>query len=222
MLIRFWFGQVHFGRPSHIGVIGDYDAGVTFCLGRRGYDVPPGELPWRFVCRVVWNWFPNVVYRIEPRSLTRSEIAVNRMVAALSGKEPYSLSSEYARNNEEARWTERVKVIGFGDWRHALTIYRSTRRSKVFVYLTGSKERANPSHILRVCPGATMSANDVPAEFMDGDKPKPFEITFVHGRASVDEQLGKWMIEKGVAQKTNLIRRSGSTLGSLAAAIRGA
>lgn len=221
MLIRFRFGQLHVGRPSHIGVSGNFDAGITLCLGRRGYDVPPGELPWRFVARFAWNWLPDVIYRIEPRT-TEREIAHHNLSAALSGKEPSSTLVEDARNNEKTRLTERVKVHGFGEWRHDLTIYRSTRRSKVYVYLTGAKERANPAHILRVCPGATMSASEAPAEFMDHGEPKKFEITFVHGRASVEDALGKWLIEKGVAQKTNLIRRSGSTLGSLAAAIRGA
>lgn len=92
----------------------------------------------------------------------------------------------------------------------------------MYVYLTGAKERANPNHILRVCPGVLVPKNEVPEEWMENGEFKKFEISFIHGRASVDEALGKLLIEKGIAQKTNLIRRTGSTLGSLAAAIRGA
>ncbi len=91
----------------------------------------------------------------------------------------------------------------------------------MFVYLTGSKERANPKHTLRVCPGGTMREGEVPSEWMENGAPKRFEIPFVHGRASVDEQLGKWLIEKGIVQRSNLIRATKSTLGSLAASIRG-
>lgn len=217
MLIRFWFGAIHIGRPSRIGDIGDYDASITWCWKHRRYDVPPGELQYRLVARLAWNWFPDVAYHMEPRALTMREIAINRMVATISGKEPDSLDSEYARLAERA-----PRVIGFGDWRHSWTVYRPTRRSKVYVYLTGAKERANPNHILRVCPGVLVPKNEVPEEWMENGEFKKFEISFIHGRASVDEALGKLLIEKGIAQKTNLIRRTGSTLGSLAAAIRGA
>ena len=217
MLIRFWFGAIHIGRPSGLGDIGDYDASITWCWGRRRYETPPGELQWRLVARFAWNWWPDVIYQMEPRALTSREVAVNRMIATISGKEPGLLDSEYAHETEHA-----PRIIGFGDWRHAGTVYRSNRRSQVYVYLTGAKERGNPSHILRVCPGALVPKNEVPAEWMEDGEFKKFELNFVHGRCSVDEQLGKLLIEKGIAQKTNLIRRTGSTLGSLAATIRGA
>src|SRR5690348_1758421 len=140
MLIRFWFGAIHIGRASRIGDLGDYDANITFCWGRRGYDVPPDELQWRLIWRFAWNWLPDVLYRIEPQVPNKAEIAFGQMVAAIS---PQAAFLPPKAVTEKTRWTERVKVIGFGEWRHAVTINRSTRRSKVYVYLTGAKERAN-------------------------------------------------------------------------------
>lgn len=95
------------------------------------------------------------------------------------------------------------------------------------VYLSGAKERANPSHVLRVAPaaevGRVMAANDVPSDWKEHDgTPKGFEIKFVHGRASVDERLGEWLIAAGYAYRSRLIRNvTGSMLGALAKTIRG-
>jgi len=222
MLIRFWFGALHIGRASHIGTDGAFDASITFMWGWRGL-VPPNEPLWRFIWRCAWNWLPDVVYRIEPRP-SPSEIAFHNLVSTISNSadRPLSLSSDKAICSEDAP-TERIKVIGFGDWRHAVTVIRSNRRSKMYVYLTGAKERRNPKHIVRCCPAAVIGVDNAPSEWrnLDGTA-KNFEIEFIHGRASVEEQLGAFMLKHGYAQKTNLIRRTGSTLGSLAAAIRGA
>lgn len=95
------------------------------------------------------------------------------------------------------------------------------------VYKTGAKERANPSHSLFVTPaaqlGPNMSKNDIPAEWLDPmtKQPKTFEVVFIHGCASVDEQLGEWMISTGNAQRTNIVRATGNMLGGLAAMIAG-
>lgn len=311
MLIRFWFGAIHIGRPSRIGTEGDYDASISFGWGRHRFEMCPGELAWRRVWRFAWNWFPDVIYQVEQCALTARETAINRMVASISGRKverygtengaeasaPSSpdekLASEkeirdhnrrkrkdaagtefslcglrlsrswlpegMARRSQPSNWEgswnslpsmqcgswerqgeqgqvaasgrlpgslqiekQEIRVIGFGDWRYSFDVYRSTRRSKVYVYLTGAKERGNPNHVLRVCPGALVPKNEVPEEWMDNGEFKKYELVFVHGRCSVDEQLGKLLVEKGIAQKTNLIRRTGSTLGSLAATIRGA
>ena len=76
MLIRFWFGAIHIGRPSHIGDVGAYDVSITWCWGRRGYDTPPGELPWRLVARLAWNWLPDVGARRVRTSVVISVIRV--------------------------------------------------------------------------------------------------------------------------------------------------
>lgn len=95
------------------------------------------------------------------------------------------------------------------------------------VYLTGSKEKANPNHVLYVAPashlGKHMTKAEVPAEWLDDNKkPKTFAISFAYGVANVDDKLGEWLIATGHAQRTNLIRaRGNSLLGGLAKTIAG-
>ena len=103
----------------------------------------------------------------------------------------------------------------------------------MFVFLAGAKERANPRHVLYVTPGVPglgggVSANDVPDEWKqpsaDGTTtvPRQFEVVFTHGRASVDERLGEWLVKTGHAQRTPLVRASGNALlGGLASLISG-
>ena len=231
MLIKFGFGQLHIGRPTGIDCA-ENDAALTLCLGWRG-DVPPSEPQWRYVARAAWDWLPVRNYRAigaVVQHLSLQETAHRNTVASISGRRPNSLNSEYLLPAEYAgaidssRWTGRDrKFVGFGAWRRNLCVYRSTWRAKMFVYLTGAKERNNPKHVLRVAPGAMLATNEIPADWREEDgSPKKFEIEFIHGRASVDSRLGEFLVKREIAQKTNLIRRAGaSTLGALAATIAG-
>jgi hypothetical protein len=42
-------------------------------------------------------------------------------------------------------------------------------------------------------------------------KPKMFSIPFVDGEASVDDQLGQYMLDRGIAQRSPLILPRGLT-----------
>lgn len=225
MLIRFGFGQLYIGRPTGIGCY-RYSAGITLCVGFRG-DVPLGELRWRRTYCFNWNWLPDRLWREDrdfhwPDPLLAS-YPQHRLVSVISGKPALSANAENALLNMSRSTGRGRKFVGFGRWRSEATAYRSTRRSKMYVYLTGAKERRNPKHILRVAPAGVVGVSKAPAEWVNEDNtPKAFELEFIHGRCSVDSQLGEWLVKTGQCQRTNLIRRSGSMLGSLAATIRGA
>lgn len=90
----------------------------------------------------------------------------------------------------------------------------------MFVYLTGERERSNPSHIMYVCPAGDKrtSPEGVPSDWLDEErKPKTFPIEFKHGRASVDEALGRYLVSTNQAAASSLLRPHGrSILGALA------
>ena len=90
------------------------------------------------------------------------------------------------------------------------------------VYLTGEKERANPRHVMFVCPGRVLNANDCPRAWREDDgSPKTFEVVFTHGMAVVDNQLGEWLVSTGQASRTprTIVRAAASVLGRLARAV---
>jgi len=93
----------------------------------------------------------------------------------------------------------------------------------MYVYLTGAKERTN-EHTVYIAPAAITAAGDCPADWKDLEgHPKQFAVKFINGRASVEKELGEWMIKNGQAQRTSIIRQPGKALlGSLASALRGA
>lgn len=206
MVLKFWLGMLHVGKPSGIGEAGHYDCAITLCWGRRRR-APCDELQWRRIWRFAFDW---------GRTRPPAAKIPDPLVSQISGKLAASLHSEDAPPI----------------WRHQFTTIRSTWRSKVYVYLTGQKERQNPRHIMYVTPGvpglAGMSANDVPEDWKmpsaDGTAmvPKQFEVVFIHGRANVDEKLGEWLVTTGHAQRSALARVTGKALlGGLASLISG-
>jgi hypothetical protein len=59
-------------------------------------------------------------------------------------------------------------------------------------------------HHLMVQPAR--QSNDKSADFLDAQgEPKLFNVEFVHGKAEVPDNLGRWMIDHGYAQATALI-----------------
>jgi hypothetical protein len=196
MRVPFYCGAIIFGGPS---LANQRDASVTFCLGRRR-DNPPDELSWNRIWRWAWDWFPDIALRA-------SDLAVTADGSLVCGW-----------------WSGRLEPAF--RWHWSYEFYHTTWRSKMHVYLTGSKERANPRHNLFVCPasepGKMVTANDIPAEWKEPNgEPKTFAIVFANGRAEVDQKLGEWLIATKQAQRTKLMRASGSMLGTLAGAIAG-
>ena len=88
------------------------------------------------------------------------------------------------------------------------------------VYLTGERERANPSHVMYVSPAgdARVAKMNLPEDWLDDEKkPRTFPIQFKHGKADVDDRLGKYLIDTGQAAASSILRPSGrSILGSMA------
>jgi hypothetical protein len=79
---------------------------------------------------------------------------------------------------------------------------------KVFTW--GSDGKPPPvSHTFLVCPGGHLSEEQCPSSFWEGKgdnrKAKTFPVEFVYGEATVEAELGKYMIDTGLAQKTRLI-----------------
>ena len=192
MVIRFGrFGFLFIGSTMNFLTGQRFDAGITLAWGKR--DAPLYELQYRLVWSLTWNWLPDRIYR--------------------------SLDAP-----QSSRWTGRDrKFIGFGPWQRKLTVIRSTWRSKMFVYITGGKERAAAKHIKYVAPAGDKKfvKGEVPADWMEGDKPRGFAVEFKFGRAEVDERLGEYMIAAGIAQRTNLVRSGKALLTGLAGMIAG-
>jgi hypothetical protein len=200
MLIHFGFGLIHIGRPSGIGNH-RYHAAITLCLGYRG-EVPPGELPWRRIWRVRWDWLPRAKHKIIVGTYAHVPTAI-----------------------DSSRWTGREKkFVGLKPWQSDFWSHRSTRRSKMYVYLTGQKERQNPHHVMYVAPASMVADVECPDDWKesDGIAHKQIPVVFINGRANVDERLGKLMIDTGMAQRSSLVRAQGKALlGSLANVIAG-
>lgn len=229
MVFKFLFGQLHVGRPS--GILDRYDCAVTLCLRRRR-NAAAGALQWRRIWRFAFDWLPIRKYRcLAPIMTTHVPPTAAEFIAGkFAGHEIDVIDT---RGTDSSRWTGRDHAFaGFAGWRHSFTSIRSTWRSKVYVYLTGQKERANPRHPLYVTPGIPglngMTAAEVPEDWKqpsaDGTSmvAKMFEVVFVHGRAEVDERLGEWLIKTGHAQRSPLVRPAGKALlGGLASLIAG-
>lgn len=90
----------------------------------------------------------------------------------------------------------------------------------MFVYLAGERERANPKHTMYVAPAndKRVGPSNIPSDWLNDDgTAKTFPIEFAHGRASVDEQLGRYLVSTGQAQPSSIIRATGlGILGALA------
>ena len=236
MRIPFWFGLIHIGRPTGVGSY-RYDVAATLFLGWRG-EVPKGEYQWHRIWRVSWNWLPDRIYQqigaVEPY-ISAADADAKRLRQIISSRGltiESSLSNllprKYFNAFDSSRWTGRERrLVGIGSWHREFWIHRSTRRSKMYVYLTGSKERTG-EHNMYVAPAAVTRDEDCPSDWFHFDDqktrvPVQFAIKFVNGRASVDNQMGEWLIANKFAQRTNsIIRVPGKALlGSLANTIAG-
>jgi hypothetical protein len=75
----------------------------------------------------------------------------------------------------------------------------------VYVFIHGDGERPPPAmHFMMATPAADIQG-EVPASWVDTlNRPKEFQLQFVHGRAEVDDELGKYLIKKGYAHKSGV------------------
>lgn len=74
------------------------------------------------------------------------------------------------------------------------------------VYLTGERHRAQPIHRLIVSPAAEIKNEEVPREWVsDQNEPVPITVEFAFGVAEVPTNMGKFLVSRGLAAKTQLI-----------------
>jgi len=76
------------------------------------------------------------------------------------------------------------------------------------VYVPTERERAT-SHTIYVTPASDAETvkEGIPSEWQDVEgKPITFPIQFKQGVATVDDKIGAYMIKRGLARKSSLIR----------------
>ena len=63
------------------------------------------------------------------------------------------------------------------------------------------------SHTMFVCPaGDTFVKGEKPSDWVDDEnKPITFQVEFRRGKAEVDDKVGKYMVERGLARKSKII-----------------
>ena len=73
----------------------------------------------------------------------------------------------------------------------------------MFVFLP----HKNANHTMHITPAADPRIKtEVPSEWVnDKNEPLTFQVEFVRGKAEVDENIGRYLIEMGLANKTKLI-----------------
>jgi hypothetical protein len=83
----------------------------------------------------------------------------------------------------------------------------------MFVFLHATKSPGQfpvPEHYLRVCPAGHLPHQFVGDTWWDasGDKlvPREFTVKFERGRAEVSDELGRYLIDTGQAQRTKYIK----------------
>jgi hypothetical protein len=68
------------------------------------------------------------------------------------------------------------------------------------IFLHGDKAAKQSTYQFNVNPGKSglIAADDLPSAWKDGDEPREFKIQFHFGEATVDDQLGRWLILHGM------------------------
>lgn len=61
-----------------------------------------------------------------------------------------------------------------------------------------------PRHLVFVQPAATPQGRGV-SEWMDGGKPRLFTVEFLGGRADVPDNLGRYLVDAGLARPSPIL-----------------
>jgi len=74
------------------------------------------------------------------------------------------------------------------------------------VYINGERAARAARYIVSVSPGGHLKDTEMPCEWMtEANEPKTFPIEFVYGVAEIPDNLGKYMVKYGFAQRSRLI-----------------
>lgn len=73
------------------------------------------------------------------------------------------------------------------------------------VFIHGDGVRPPPAtHFMMVCPAGHLTNTEMPLGWVDQmNRPKEFQIVFTHGRAEVDDEMGRYLTKNGLAEKTS-------------------
>jgi hypothetical protein len=78
-----------------------------------------------------------------------------------------------------------------------------SKEEPMFVYLPHKKA----THTMHICPAADPRLKgEMPSDWVDDkNNPRAFEVEFRSGKAEVDDRIGNYLVETGLARKTKLI-----------------
>lgn len=78
------------------------------------------------------------------------------------------------------------------------------------IFLHSTRAEASPSYIVTVAPAADdfVKSEHAIADWKTPEgNPKQIEVVFQYGAAEVPDALGKYIVSRGIAQKTRLVRQ---------------
>jgi hypothetical protein len=69
----------------------------------------------------------------------------------------------------------------------------------------------NPEYRMHVAPGADGGSRETDSEWFEGDKgtgkPKQYQLVFKYGVLETDTKMGKYLVSRGLAHKSQLLRQ---------------
>jgi hypothetical protein len=87
----------------------------------------------------------------------------------------------------------------------------------MYVYLNGDNPRGHPNYVVRVAPAADnyfTNAEDCPSDWKEANgSAKQIDIVFAYGRAEVDENMGRYLVKRGIAERSRIIQAARALVG---------
>jgi hypothetical protein len=80
----------------------------------------------------------------------------------------------------------------------------------VKVYLHSDAAERAKRYIVTIAPAGDTDfvGGEIPAAWTYADgRPKQFEIDFAHGVAEVNDELGRYMVDRGIAKRHRMLRK---------------
>lgn len=78
------------------------------------------------------------------------------------------------------------------------------------IYLHGERAEKSAAYTVTIAPAGDSGfvAGEVPQDWLHPDgEPKQIEIVFKYGSAEVDGQIGNYMVKRGLAHRSRLLRK---------------
>jgi hypothetical protein len=88
----------------------------------------------------------------------------------------------------------------------------------MFVYLNGDVPRGHPNYQLRVAPAADpgyVSKVEMPSAWKEADgSARQIDVIFAYGKAAVDDNLGDYLVTRGICERSKLVKVVRNLLGA--------